>query len=77
MCAHREPAYRREPWRCERGPGTCACASRSCEALRHSEEATDRTLILPLFVQMTDAEQNRVTTALAAALEEEQARRCR
>jgi perosamine synthetase len=69
MCAHREPAYRIEPWRCVRDrqvvDGTVECGS-----LRDSEQITDRGLILPLYVGMTEAEQGHVVDALASALDE-------
>lgn len=55
MCAHREPAYAKVPWR--------AAAS-----LRHSEEAQDRCIILPLYAQMSDADQDRVIAALREAV---------
>jgi dTDP-4-amino-4,6-dideoxygalactose transaminase len=54
MCAHREPAYATEPWI----PGS---------SLRHSEEAQDRCVLLPLFHDMTDDDQARVTEALRGA----------
>jgi dTDP-4-amino-4,6-dideoxygalactose transaminase len=69
MCAHREPAYRQQPWSC--GPGGCSCeqaaAQGSCDRLRASERATDECVILPLFHQMTRAEQDTVVAALRAA----------
>jgi dTDP-4-amino-4,6-dideoxygalactose transaminase len=68
MCAHLEPAYRREPWRCEAGDGLCDCESGTCAALAASEVRTARGLILPLYVGMTADEQERVATALDAAL---------
>lgn len=55
MCAHREPAYRTEPW----ASGT---------ALAESERATDRSIILPLYHQMTHEEQDHVVSQLAATL---------
>ena len=60
MCAHREAAYEKEPWHSapDHMPET---------DLRHSEQATDRTIILPLFAQMTEDEQVRVVSALADA----------
>jgi perosamine synthetase len=61
MCAHREPAYKTEPWRCE-GRGS---------PLMQSEAATDQCLILPLYIGMTTDDQARVVTALATALNEE------
>jgi dTDP-4-amino-4,6-dideoxygalactose transaminase len=39
-----------------------------CRQLRHSEEAQDRTIILPLFPAMTMEQQDRVVEALADAL---------
>jgi perosamine synthetase len=64
MCAHREPAYARQPWSCGEGHGSCDCAPSTCKRLRESEKAQDRTIILPLFHQMSDAEQDRVVAAL-------------
>lgn len=55
MCAHREPAYASEPWR---AAGTLA----------ESERAQDTTLVLPLFHQLGDSEQERVADALRAVL---------
>jgi dTDP-4-amino-4,6-dideoxygalactose transaminase len=55
MCAHREPAYAREPWLA--GPS----------GLAMSERAQDRALILPLFHELTEDEQETVAAALRAA----------
>ena len=55
MCAHREPAYAREPWLA--GPSGLAV----------SEDAQDRGLILPLYHELTADEQEAVATALRAA----------
>jgi dTDP-4-amino-4,6-dideoxygalactose transaminase len=55
MCAHREPAYGQEPWR-------------AGSSLRQSEFAQDHGLILPLYHQMSDADQDRVVSALAGAV---------
>jgi perosamine synthetase len=57
MCAHREPAYRREHYRAA-GP------------LAESEAAQDRAIILPLFHQMTSPEQERVAEILTEAIAE-------
>jgi perosamine synthetase len=54
MCAHREPAYASMP-RCVRFP------------LTESEAVQDRTIMLPLYHQMTEAEQDRVVAAVANA----------
>ena len=53
MCAHLEPAYKDHP---------------APHRLDRSERARDRTVLLPLFAQMTDAEQLRVIEVLADAL---------
>jgi perosamine synthetase len=58
MCAHREPAYATEPWSC--GPGACDVE------LAQSELAQDRCILLPLYPQMTEMEQDYVITTLAA-----------
>ncbi len=66
MCAHREPAYHSEPWRCARS-GDCNCPTGTCERLIESEQAQDHTVALPLFVQMTNIMQDRVIDALHTA----------
>jgi perosamine synthetase len=71
MCAHRETAYEREPWSCDAGPGTCECQSGSCAFLSESESAQDHALILPLFHQMTDADQDEVAHSLITAVLEQ------
>ncbi len=67
MCSHREPAYVRESWSCGTGSGRCECPGGACERLRESEEAQERAIILPLFHEMTDAEQDAVVATLRAA----------
>ncbi len=67
MCAHREPAYRTEPWSCGAGPGSCGCAPGECSRLRQSEAAQDRGLSLPLYHEMTEADQDIVVAALGRA----------
>ncbi|MFZ1545786.1 MAG: aminotransferase class I/II-fold pyridoxal phosphate-dependent enzyme [Candidatus Nitrotoga sp.] len=62
MNAHRELAYPRGTWSC--GAACFGCPDLTCKRLRHSEEAQDRTILLPLFASMTEAEQDRVVTAL-------------
>jgi len=53
MCMHREAPYR---------------DARRVGALRNSEVAQDRNVLLPLFHQMTEEQQDRVVEALRAAL---------
>ena len=55
-CAHKEPAYSHEPWRTGAG------------GLGNSEKAQDCSLVLPLFHEMTEDEQDRVVDCLEAAL---------
>jgi dTDP-4-amino-4,6-dideoxygalactose transaminase len=67
MCAHREPAYPRDAWSCGTAPGACECAKGTCARLRESERAQDQAILLPLFDQMTKAEQDAVVEHLAHA----------
>jgi perosamine synthetase len=62
MCAHLEAAYS-EPgtWRCAQA--SCK-PSGSCPNLRESEQAQKASVILPLFAQMTEDQQERVASAL-------------
>jgi len=69
MCSHREMAYApARTWSCGHGPGDCPCAIGRCQRLKHSEEAQDRTIILPLFPQMSFEQQDQVVAALRGAL---------
>jgi len=65
MCAHREAAYS-DPgsWRCAQPQ--CSPASH-CPNLIESEKAQDRSIILPLFSQMTESQQERVAASLRGA----------
>jgi perosamine synthetase len=65
MCAHQEPAYQPpNTWRC----CDLDCTPRtSCPNLSESERAQAQSIILPLFVQMTEAQQIRVAKSLSAA----------
>ena len=67
MCAHAEPAYQHEPWRCE---------GASSGALAVSEEISADGIMLPLYDEMTDADQERVVASLAHAIAEEDRRLC-
>ena len=53
---HLEPAYRNTPWRA--GPG----------GLVESERATDECILLPLFHELTTADQERVVETLLESL---------
>lgn len=68
MCAHREQAYSCEPWSCGKGADGCSCPTSTCAKLTGSERAQDISIVLPLYHQMTSAEQDRVVIALRQAL---------
>jgi dTDP-4-amino-4,6-dideoxygalactose transaminase len=69
MCAHREPAYRNERWRCAEGPGGCGCAPGTCRRLAQSERLQDCSIAVPLYHAMSGKDQERVAVALKRALE--------
>lgn len=69
MNAHLEPAYKIEPWRCLTVQSDCGCSKNSCHALAHSEAAQERSIAIPLFVQMTEEQQDRVVDALRRVCE--------
>ena len=77
MCAHREPAYETEPWRCAGSSGTVDGRPGPCASLAQGEAVTAGGLILPLYVGMTRDEQSRVVAALASALDNTQEQLCR
>jgi perosamine synthetase len=68
MCAHREAAYPPGTWSCGAGPEACDCAAGRCPRLRHSEDAQDRTIVLPLFPHMALDQQDLTAEALANAI---------
>ncbi len=59
MCAHREQSYPRESWR---------NVSNEEDSLRHSEYAQDHTIVLPLYSQMSEEQQDRVVSKLGEVL---------
>jgi dTDP-4-amino-4,6-dideoxygalactose transaminase len=67
MCAHRSPAYTAVPWSCSELARSCSCAPGVCLRLSESEQAEDRSLMLPLYPGLSDADQDRVVAALARA----------
>ncbi len=65
MCAHLEPAYAaNRSWRCAAGCGTDESV---CTGLVESERAQKSSIILPLFSEMTEEQQERVATSLRHA----------
>jgi perosamine synthetase len=67
MCAHREPAYSIEPWRCGSATiETSAVASKS--VLHKSEICQDTSLILPLYESLTYEEIHHICGIVKQAL---------
>jgi perosamine synthetase len=66
-CTHREPAYRSEDWSCDRDRAVCQC-ERRCDRLQESEKAQGQTILLPLFHQMTELEQERTIEVLKSSV---------
>jgi len=67
MCTHRSPAYGVEPWNCSGHGEARSCAPPTCKHLVESERAEDRSLMLPLFTGLSDADQDRVVAAVEDA----------
>lgn len=67
MCAHREVAYEHETWSCGGEKEICHCMKGTCDRLCESEQAQDHTVLLPLFHQMTQQEQDYVVKVLKMA----------
>ncbi|MBW4646950.1 MAG: DegT/DnrJ/EryC1/StrS family aminotransferase [Goleter apudmare HA4340-LM2] len=61
MCAHREPAYSHEKWSCGIEQKDCGCQKESCDQLRESEQAQQECILLPLFHQMTEKDQDYIS----------------
>lgn len=70
MCAHREPAYQKESWRCNVGKKGCNCPTGSCIKLQVSEQIQDQCIILPLYHQMTFDEQDKIIMTLDSILKQ-------
>ena len=67
MCAHREGAYPPGTWSCGVSHDECRCPPGHCQRLQAGERVQDHGLILPLFQQMTEAEQDFVVATLKQA----------
>jgi dTDP-4-amino-4,6-dideoxygalactose transaminase len=67
MCAHREPAYAHQPWRCGARSEPGVASRNGSLDLRESETATDRCILLPLFAQLTEPEQRYIADSLRDA----------
>ncbi|MBW4589177.1 DegT/DnrJ/EryC1/StrS family aminotransferase [Aetokthonos hydrillicola Thurmond2011] len=69
MCSHREPAYSTETWSCGVERGNCDCEMGRCNRLIESEQAQDCAVLLPLFHQMTEQEQDHVAAMLKTGIQ--------
>jgi dTDP-4-amino-4,6-dideoxygalactose transaminase len=67
MCSHSEPVYLQQQWSCGIGPGSCGCQPGNCSRLKESERGQDHSILLPLYYQMTEEEQDRVVRTLSEA----------
>jgi perosamine synthetase len=70
MCAHQEPAYADNCWACGVGPENCDCPSGTCQRLKESERAHTQCIILPLYSQMLESDQDCVVEVLSEACAE-------
>jgi len=64
MCTHREETFIQGCWTCGKGPGPCKCKPGQCVRLTESEMAQDRCIILPLYHQMTEQQQDVIVNSL-------------
>jgi dTDP-4-amino-4,6-dideoxygalactose transaminase len=67
MCTHRAPAYAALPGCIPDASRTCQCPPGDCVGLCESERAEDRSLMLPMYPGLSDADQDRVVAVLAIA----------
>lgn len=69
MNTHREKSYPPGSWYCGVSHAACTCVEPGrCACLRRGEQLQDTSIVLPLFHQMTNAEQDVVVATLAAAV---------
>jgi len=64
MCAHLTRAWPKGTWSC--GAERC-CTGQACGALRRSETARDRQILLPLFTSLGETDQARIVETLSRA----------
>lgn len=68
MCAHREPDCADGVWSCGEGPDACGCPPGACRRLQESERSQDRCVLLPLYPEMSERQQDRVISSLLRAV---------
>lgn len=66
--SHMEAAYENEPWGCGSDRSRCGCKPRTCKNLRESENARRHGLLLPMFAELTESDQDRVVQVLKQVL---------
>lgn len=71
MNAHEEAAYPHGRFSCGIAHASCGCAAGRCARLARSEQALATSIVLPLYHQMSDDDQDRVISALADAVRHE------
>lgn len=68
MCAHKEEAYVKNSWSCLGKKQNCECGPDTCQELQESELAQIQGIVLPLYPQMIESEQDRIIETLAKIL---------
>lgn len=68
MNAHEEPAYTATDWTCGCDRAECACPPRRCRRLVESEKAKVECILLPMFHELTEGQQDQVVAGLARAV---------
>jgi len=69
MNVHREASYPPGTWYCGVSIAACECGGPGgCACLRHGEEAQETAIVLPLYHQLTEADQDRVITTLETTI---------
>jgi len=66
--SHMEGAYEKEPWGCGTDRKRCGCAPRTCKNLMESEKSRLNGLLLPIFAELSEADQMVVVNVLRQAL---------
>lgn len=66
--SHMEKAYVDEPWLCGEDRSHCGCPHLTCGRLIESERGRLNGLLLPMFAELSDAEQDKVVKCLADAI---------
>ena len=66
--SHMEPAYDIEPWGCGSDRSSCGCTPRRCQRLRESERSRLSGLLLPIYYDLSNDEQDFVCATLAQVL---------